>query len=190
MLFIFFIESGTDSGKIPRSTAEVFAEFYEQYMPKIFSYISYRVTDKHVAEDLTSSVFEKALTKFNTFDAKKAAFSTWVFTIARNTVIDYYRDNSKKKEIESDTAVFITTQYTSTEDEVVKAEDFKKLKTCLSKLNKHEQEIISLKFSSELTNRKIAQMLGMTESNVGIILFRAIRKLRDGFGKFENEPGI
>jgi RNA polymerase sigma-70 factor (ECF subfamily) len=64
------------------------------------------------------------------------------------------------------------------------------LKTCLSKLDKHEQEIIALKFSSELTNRKIAQMLGMTESNVGIILFRAIRKLRDGFGKLENEPGI
>jgi RNA polymerase sigma factor (sigma-70 family) len=190
MLFVFFIEPEHNSGQVPRSKAEIFGDFYEQYLPKIYNYVSYRITDKQIAEDLTSVIFEKALTNFDSFDDKKASFATWLFTIARNVVIDHYRDNTKKKEIEKDCAVFITTQYTSIEDEVIKAEDFKKLQACLGKLEKHEQEIIALKFSSEFTNRKIAQMLGMTESNVGIILFRAIRKLRDGFGKLENEPGI
>jgi RNA polymerase sigma-70 factor (ECF subfamily) len=182
MLFLFFIESGPDSGTVPQSTAEAFAAFYEQYLPKIFNYISYRVNDKQVAEDLTSAIFEKALTKFKTFDAEKAAFSTWIFTIARNMLIDHYRNSSKKKEVEKDCAVFITTQYSSTEEDLIKAEDVHKLQSCVARLNKHEQEIIALKFGSEMTNRQIAKMLGLTESNVGITLFRTIRKLRDEFG--------
>jgi RNA polymerase sigma-70 factor (ECF subfamily) len=187
MLIIFLIKSSTGPDKVPPSTAAVFAEFYEQYLPKIFNYISYRVTDKYMAEDLTSVVFEKALTKFKSFDVEKASFSTWLFTIAHNTLIDHYRLRTKEQDLEKEKTAFITAQYTSTEEEAVKTEEFKKLKSCISQLNKNEQEIISLKFGGEMTNRQIARMLGISESNVGITIYRTIRKLRDGFTGWQNE---
>ena len=187
MLFILLIKSGAGPDKIPQSTAVAFAEFYEQYLPKIFNYISYRVADKYMAEDLTSAVFEKALTKFKSFDAEKASFSTWLFTIAHNTVIDHYRLRTKEQDLEKEKVVFVSMQYESTEEEAVKTEEYQKLKSCLSQLNKNEREIISLKFGGEMTNRQIAQMLGISESNVGIIIYRTIRKLRDGFTGWQNE---
>jgi RNA polymerase sigma-70 factor (ECF subfamily) len=55
------------------------------------------------------------------------------------------------------------------------------LKRCIAKLTPHEQEIVSLKFSSEMTNRQIADMIGLSESNVGVILYRTVRKLRSEF---------
>jgi RNA polymerase sigma-70 factor (ECF subfamily) len=181
MLFIFMIKPGSGAEKVPRSTAIIFAEFYEQYLPKIYNYVSYRVADKFTAEDLTSTVFEKALAKFNTFDAEKASFSTWLFTIARNTVIDHYRVRNKEQNVENESTVFITVQSNSPEEDLVKEEDCRKLKTCVAQLNKQEQEIISLKFGGEMTNRQIAKMLGISDSNVGITLYRSIRKLREGF---------
>ena len=72
--------------KVVRSTADAFTEFYRVYLPKVFRYISYKIADTHLAEDLTSAVFEKALTKFKSYDENKAAFSTWIFRIARNTL--------------------------------------------------------------------------------------------------------
>ena len=60
------------------------------------------------------------------------------------------------------------------------------LKRCIARLSPPEQEIVSLKYSSEMTNRQIAGMLGLTESNVGVILYRAVRKLRSEFAGWEN----
>jgi RNA polymerase sigma factor (sigma-70 family) len=145
------------------------------------------VADKYTAEDLTSVVFEKALTKFKSFDAEKASFSTWLFTIAHNTVIDHYRLMTKERDMEKEKVVFVSAQYESAEEEAVKTEEFKKLRACLSQLNKNEQEIISLKFGAEMTNRQIARMLGISESNVGVTIYRTIRKLRDGFTGWQNE---
>jgi len=71
---------------VPSSTAELFGHLYEQYLPRIFQYVSYRVGDRTTAEDLTSDIFNKALTNFTKYDSRKAAFSTWVFSIARNTL--------------------------------------------------------------------------------------------------------
>ena len=187
MLYILLITSGTETDTASRNTAAVFAEFYEQYLPKIYNYISYRVADRYTAEDLTSAVFEKALTKFKSFDVEKASFSTWLFTIAHNTVIDHYRIRTKEQEMEKERVVFVTVKYESAEEEAIKTEEFRKLKSCLSQLNKHEQELISLKFGGEMTNRQIAGIMGISESNVGVTLYRTIRKLRDGFTGWENE---
>jgi RNA polymerase sigma factor (sigma-70 family) len=172
--------------KVGLSAAEVFAELYEEYLPKVYRYISYRIRDEHTAEDLTSVVFEKALTKFKSYSSDKAKFSTWIFTIARNTLIDHYRVSSKEKTVQLEEAVNQISSSVSPEDESDRAEEMLILKSCLAELSHTEQEIISLKFGSEMTNRQIARMLSLGESNVGIILYRAVRKLRDGFGGRQN----
>jgi RNA polymerase sigma factor (sigma-70 family) len=142
--------------------------------------------DTPLAEDLTSIVFEKALTKFKTFSSDKAKFSTWIFTIARNTLIDHYRVNSKEKTYNLDD-VTIPVSSISPEDESDQAEEISILQSCLTQLSHSEQEIISLKFGAEMTNRQIAKNLSLSESNVGIIIYRAVRKLRDGFKVRQND---
>ena len=170
------------------SAAEVFGRLYEQYLPGVFRYVSYRVGDKTVAEDLTSDIFSKALTNFAKYDSGKGAFSTWIFSIARNTVIDYYRKRSKeqklqRRDVEPKDMMF----FASPEEEVWRSEEIRKLKDCLSLLNPNEQELVSLKFSSEMTNREISRVTGLSESNVGTIVCRALRKLRDCFLRWQDE---
>ena len=177
------LQSGpdTDVRKTAGSTAEAFGQLYEQYLPKVFQYISFRVGDRHMAEDLTSVVFEKALTKFQSYDSAKAAFSTWLFSIARNTVIDHYRASGKERSWKTESTADVPASDPSPEDEAVRSEEIRQLRSCLSLLGQTEKEIVSLKFASEMNNRQIAGMLGLSESNVGTIIYRAVRKLRDGF---------
>ena len=98
---------------IPGSTAESFGRLYEQYLPRIFRYVSYRVGDTIAAEDLTSDIFNKALTGFAKYDAGKAAFSTWIFSIARNTLIDYYRGRSRKQKLHEELGTKLPASSTS-----------------------------------------------------------------------------
>jgi RNA polymerase sigma factor (sigma-70 family) len=169
------------AGRIARSTAEAFTAFYEQYLPKIFKYVSYRVTDRFLAEDITSIIFEKALTKFNQYDAEKAAISTWIFRIARNTLIDHFRAGGREPTVPLDEAINAPVKDPTPEEAAINSEECRRLKRCIARLSAPEQEIVALKFSAEMTNRQIAGMLGLSESNVGVILYRAVRKMRKDF---------
>ncbi len=179
MLFFQLLTTGAE--KVARSTAEAFAQFYEQYLPKVFRYVSYRITDKSTAEDLTSTVFEKALVKFKSYDTKKATLATWVFTIARNTLTDHFRVRVRTQTVPLEHAASNPSQDASPEEKAVQAEERKLLKSYISKLSSAEQEIISLKFGADMTNRNIAGMTGLSESNVAVILYRAIHKLKADF---------
>ena len=185
---MFSIGMNNVSKKVSDDSHEAFAILYEQFMPKIYRYISFRIRDENMAQDLTSTVFEKALTKFSSFNPHKASFSTWIFTIARNTVIDHYRVYKKDEYLrEPETPAYNSVQFLSPEDEAIKAENTRRLRDFISRLNKREQEAIILKYSNEMSNREIAEVLNITETNVGSILCRTIRKLRDNFVKWQNE---
>ncbi len=167
--------------------ADVFARLYEEFVPKVLRYVSYRVTDANLAEDLTSAVFEKALSRFKTYDAGKAGFSTWLFSIARNTLIDHFRVSSKRQTVGLDSLSEVSDGGDPPGDVAVRAEERRRLHACIALLPQPEQEIISLKFGAEMTNRQIAGLLGLSESNVGVIVYRSVRKLRDSFGSREDE---
>jgi len=107
-------------------------------------------------------------------------------SIARNVVIDHYRRRSKKQEMPLEGFSEILSGTTSPEHEAIRNEELRRLRICLAGLSEQEQEIISLKFSWEMTNRRVAGVLSLSESNVGTILYRAVRKLRDCFRKWQD----
>jgi RNA polymerase sigma-70 factor (ECF subfamily) len=145
--------------------------------------MSYRVADVHLAEDLTSTVFEKALTKFKSYSPEKAAISTWIFRIARNTLIDHFRASGRRKTVPLEEMDTQPKTDVTPERKFLEKEEAGILRKCLEKLSPKEREIISLKFGAEMNNRQIAGLLGISDSNVGVILFRAVRKLRDDFAE-------
>lgn len=167
--------------KKAENAREAFAELYEYYLPKVFRYISYQVGDVHLAEDLTSAVFEKALTRLDSYRSNKASFSTWLLTVARNAVIDHYRVRSRKIIISIEETFELASEETSPEEEVIRKGELQRLEIYLRELPQQEREIISLKFGAELNNRQIAKILGLSESNVGTKLYRTICKLKDKF---------
>ena len=177
-IFLFLAELNE---KVAGTVAQAFTRLYEQYLPKVFRYVNYRINDVEMAEDITSIIFEKALTRFTTYRAEKANFSTWIFSIARNAVIDHYRSSRKIQKVPLEEAFHFSTEKENPEEEALRNEECRLLRQCLLRLSTQEQEIISLKFGAEMTNRQIARTTGLSDSNVGVILYRAVRKLRDSF---------
>jgi RNA polymerase sigma-70 factor (ECF subfamily) len=139
-----------------------------------------------LAEDLTSAVFEKALINFSKYSSDKASFSTWIFSIARNVLIDYYRTHGKRRIMSIEESSDTSSGESLPEEDFERKEELKRLQTHLTELPQEDQEIIRLKFGAELSNRQIAEMLGLSETNVGTRLYRTVRKLRDSFRGLNN----
>ncbi len=72
-----------------------FTELYNDYFPRVYNYVHYRVDDFHAADDLISQIFEKLFSRLNYYQSEKAVFSAWLFSIARNTITDYYRSQKR-----------------------------------------------------------------------------------------------
>jgi RNA polymerase sigma factor (sigma-70 family) len=157
---------------------EKFEDIYREFMTYVFRYIYLRVKDRDLTEELTSQVFEKALTHFHTYKKEKAAPQTWLISIARNTVTDYYRKASSKGHVPLEAVSEMESTDPLPEDKTENREELERLRFCFGGLDQREQELISLKFAWELNNRNIAPLLSLSESNVGTILYRAILKLR------------
>jgi RNA polymerase sigma factor (sigma-70 family) len=168
-------------GKEGTNARETFARLYDEHMPKVYRYIYYKVNDQELAEDLTANVFEKALVNFAKYSSDKASFSTWVFAIARNTIADHYRAQPKVNVTSIDEAVDMPSREPGPEDVTEDDEEKQVLRVCITRLLQDEQEIVRLKFAMEMTNRDIARATGLTESNVGVKLYRIVRKLRESF---------
>ena len=163
-----------------RGTREIFAELYEEFLPRIFRYIRYRVNSEEVTEDLTSIVFEKALTNFEKYSTEKASFSTWIFSIAHNVVIDHYRTQARHPVLSLEKAeIEVSSNEPLPGDTLEKIEEREKLRACISRLPAKEQELIALKFGSGLNNRQIARTMVLSESNVGTCLLYTSPSPRD-----------
>lgn len=145
----------------------------------MLNFIRLRVPDDAVAQDLTASTFEQALRKIGQL-RDPDAFAGWLFRIARNEVGQYYRRQRPHADLESLTDLVAPQE--SPFEVASRREELAAVLAAVAVLPAREQEIIALKFAGELSNVEIAQVTGLSESNVGVILFRSIRKLRDQLG--------
>jgi RNA polymerase sigma factor (sigma-70 family) len=137
-------------------------ERYRQYFPRVFAYIYGRIRDSRATEDLTSDVFAKAFAKLDVLP-NEGSFEIRLFTVARDVLIAYCRDHSPHE--------------ATPEGELLQRPDLAKVLDHLRRLHLREQDIIALKFDAELANAQIAQVMGLSESKVGVILYRTLRKL-------------
>jgi RNA polymerase sigma-70 factor (ECF subfamily) len=153
---------------------------YAASMPRIYNFFRYRVGDGPEAEDLTSVTFEKAWRARHRYRRDLAAFTTWLYTIARNVAIDHYRQMHANVPIEEALDVAAAE---SADAVAEKRSDAARLSHLLELLPDREREILSLKYGAGLTNRAIARMTGLSESNVGTIVHRTVALLRAGWNE-------
>lgn len=155
-----------------------FIELYNSYFPRVYNYVHYRINDFHDADDLTSQIFAKLFSKLKYYQPERAPFSAWIFSIARNTVTDYYR----RLRLNPSTPLEETGElmdFRPSPDEAVASDEMRQhLHRALASLSQREREVIALKFWSGFSNRDIAGLMGISESNTGVILYRAMRRLR------------
>ena len=155
-----------------------FTELYNDYFARVDNYVHYRVDDFHAADDLVSQIFEKLFAKLKYYQPEKAIFSTWLFSIARNTITDYYRSQKRKQVVSLDISPELTDSKPDPIDIVILNETRQHLQKALASLSQRERDIIALKFWSGSSNKAIAEIMGISESNARVILFRAMRRLR------------
>lgn len=165
---------------VARAVSEpaAFAAVYHHYLPRVYKYMRYRVGDINDAEELTSQVFERVLTKIDSYRPERGPFAGWLFAIAHNTVVDYLRTRKHYAQVSMEVVSRRAYDGIGPEDIVIYNESRERLLAALSGLTDRERDIIALKFSAGLTNRTIADISGLSESNVAVILYRAVRRLR------------
>jgi RNA polymerase sigma-70 factor, ECF subfamily len=147
---------------------------YREELPRVFRFFRYRVFDRALAEDLTSATFEKAWRARHRYRRDRAAVGTWLLAIARNVAIDHFRRPQREVPLGDEEVADRSTP----ESEAVRRADERRLGALLASLPARERELVALKYGAGATNRAIAKMTGLSESNVGTILHRTVGALR------------
>ncbi len=153
---------------------------YELELPRIYNFFRYRVGDGPEAEDLTSTTFEKAWRARHRYRRDLASFRTWLFAIARNVAIDHFRQKREHAPLEEAEGL---PGGETPEDAAIRRSEVARLSHLLSLLPERERELLSLKYGAGLTNRAIARVTGLSESNVGTIVHRTVALLRAGWNE-------
>lgn len=147
---------------------------YREELARVYGFFRYRVGDRATAEDLTQATFEKAWRARRLYRRERAAVSTWLMAIARNVAIDHFRRRRPEQPLgEAEPAAG-----DNPETEALRRDDRRRLAVLVASLDSRERELVALKFGAGATNRAIARLTGLSESNVGTILQRTTAALR------------
>lgn len=166
--------------------ADAFTELYEYFFPRVYNFLFAKVQNTAVADDLVSMVFMKAYTNLPNYNQAKAAFSTWLFNIASHALTDYYRSSVNKKEAEWDDIFDPAASPDIEPEKMAMAKEMNaELFEAINALDERSQKVVILKYWSDLNNKEIAETLGLSASNVGVILFRAMGELKKRLEKPE-----
>ncbi|MCD8154564.1 MAG: sigma-70 family RNA polymerase sigma factor [Clostridiales bacterium] len=147
---------------------------YTEYHPKVQAYIGSRVKNVHDAEDLVSQVFLKVYHNLESFDSRKASVSTWIYTITRNTVTDFFRTQRQNCQLEEEVP-----SPGNVEDGLLRDELLEELASALEKLEERERDIIVLHYYSEKTLVDIAVLMNLSYPYVKVLHKKAVKALRD-----------
>lgn len=170
---------------------EAFGLIYDEYSGKIYKFIFFRVGHKEVAEDILSDTFVKAWNKIDQVNSYKA-LSSWLYQVAKNNVIDYYR--IKREIVALEEVESILEDPKNLIEEANLNLEQKKLFDLVLQLPKDQSAVIRYKFFEELETAEIAQIMNKTEGAVRVIQHRAVGNLKKLFNqkvkRIKNEEDI
>lgn len=157
-----------------------FEALYNQYFKPVYAYVVTRINDPTAAEDICASTWKKCYEHLASYDEAKGTFSQWIFTIARNETNMYRRLLWVKHffSLAQTPDDLLPGKEKSPLEQMEQEALQKQLRTAVATLSERERDLVSLKFFSGLTNREIAAVTRLSETNVGTLLYRAVQKIR------------
>ena len=150
-------------------------ELFRRYVKGVGSYVLARVGDRHLAESITAAVF---LTVVRRFDQCRASPVAWLWSIVRTEVARHFRDRRDVRPL----AAELPDESHDPRHRAERREEAERIQRALGQLTDEQQTLVYMKFFLDLPNVEIAQALGMTPTNVGVVSHRAVKRLRELMG--------
>ena len=172
------------------SDPDAFAQLYLLHYNNVFNYCVHRLFDHHHAEDVTSTVFLKAMHSLESFDGRAADFRNWLFRIATNAVNDYLRDTKRRADVMQRVVknMRVESVFDVSSDDVL-LEKKAHLKQALLSLKPKYQAVITFHFFEKMKLTEIAACLDKSPSTIRTWLSRATAKLRKKLSAAVNDGG-
>jgi len=152
------------------------AELYERHVQAIYRYVIVRVNDHQVAEDITADVFLRAVEGLGAYEYRGAPFSSWLYRIARDRVVDYYRQQGRRQD-GGEIPETLACNQPEPDDRVVQEMEQQQLRDCLAKLTEDQRMVVILRFIERQSAGEIARRLGKTAGAVRALQHRALTAL-------------
>jgi len=148
---------------------------YRAARDDVFAYVATLLRDRGAAEDVTALAFERAFRRRGSFDSRRGTARAWLFGIARNAALDELRRAKRTASLAADPPEVRP----GPDEELDRALRRAAVRTALAALPPRDREVIALKFHGGLENAELAAVLGVSVSNAGTRLHRALTKLRE-----------
>ena len=158
---------------------DAFGELYIIFVEKIYRYILYHVKSKTTAEDITGEVFLKAWQAISSCRGKENTFSSWLYRIAHNQMIDEIRKRQRRPSLQLENIENISDSESSVEG-YLEQQELLELVDCLSP---NQRRLIILKFIEGMDNREIANIMGKSEGAIRVMQMRALATLKKEISK-------
>jgi RNA polymerase sigma-70 factor (ECF subfamily) len=153
-------------------------QLYEENFDKIYRYLVLKIGDRTEAEDMTQQVFLHALQSISSYRWKGMPFSSWLYRIAHNQVVDYFRKKSKHATVPLDESLPLPAADGDPQYHVERKVAVEEVVIATKKLTAAQQEVISLRFAAELSIAEVAGVMGKSEGAVKALQHSAIIALR------------
>lgn len=160
----------------PQADAVTFDALYRDNAGDLFAYVMTLVRDRACAEDLTHTAFERAYRRFERFDPRRGSPRAWLYGIARNAALDELRRRGRGARLAAEPP---DPASIAGNDDEAGLERRATVRVALAALDPHDRELVALKFYAGLTNPEIGRVLGISASNAGTRLNRAVNRLRE-----------
>ena len=166
-----------------KGDAEAFGTLYDTYAPAIYRFVLFKVGSKSDAEDVTHQVFLKAWKSMKKYRDEGHPFSSWLYRIAQNTIIDHYRSTRTHRDIDTlpEDALAETPGFEESVDRGLRAEVVHR---AIRELDDMSQNVLLMKFVNDLSNKEISATLQKSEGAIRVIQHRALKQLKNFLEKY------
>jgi len=154
---------------------KLFSHFYDQYIERIYRFVFFKVNSHEIAEDLTSETFTRTWEVFQRQNIKNP--SAFLYTTAKNLVIDYYRQKGRMQVISAENASIIDPAQ-DLEEKMKLDSDIEYIRKALIGLKEDYQNVIIWHYLENLPISEVANLLDRTEENTRVLLHRALQSLK------------
>jgi RNA polymerase sigma factor (sigma-70 family) len=165
-----------EAREAPGEADVAFDRLYRSSRDDVYAYVASLLHDGPAAEEVTATAFERAYRKRHRFDPSRGEPRAWLFGIARNAALDELRRRGRQAELAAEP---VDLHSPAVDSGAERSEQRLALRAAVAHLEPRERELIALKFFAGLGNAEIASVLGVSESNAGTRVHRAVTKLRE-----------